>query len=56
MEKSGSARKPADDNIIQRMRLACWITKSTDPRSENVILFMFTRQKWLNKRVSVLGL
>jgi hypothetical protein len=38
------------------MLFACWITKSIDPRSEYVILFMFTRQQWLNKRVSVLGL
>jgi hypothetical protein len=33
-----------------------WLTKSIDPCSEYVILFIFTRQQWLNKHVSMLGL
>jgi hypothetical protein len=30
VEKYGSAGQAADDNIIRRMRIACWITKATD--------------------------
>jgi len=30
MEKYCSARRATGDNIIQRMRIACWITKITD--------------------------
>jgi hypothetical protein len=28
--KNGRARQATDDNIIRRMRFACWITKATD--------------------------
>ena len=38
------------DNIIQRMRFACWITKATDTHSEYVILTAFPRQQWLYER------
>jgi len=34
-----------DDNIIQRMRFACWITKATDTHSEYLILIAFLRQQ-----------
>ena len=30
-----------DDNIILRMRLACWITRATDAHSEYVMLLLF---------------
>jgi hypothetical protein len=30
VEKYGTARQATDDNIILRMRFACWITKATD--------------------------
>jgi hypothetical protein len=30
MEKYGAARQATDENIAQRMRFACWITKVTD--------------------------
>jgi hypothetical protein len=30
VEKHGTARQATYDNIIQRMRFACWITKATD--------------------------
>jgi recombinational DNA repair protein RecR len=30
VEKSGTARQTTDDNIIRRMRFACWVTKATD--------------------------
>jgi hypothetical protein len=34
VEKYGTARQATDDNIIGRMRFACWITKATDTHSE----------------------
>jgi hypothetical protein len=45
-----------DDNIIRRMRAACWITKATDTQSEYVILTAFPRQQWLRERFSILRL
>jgi hypothetical protein len=41
-------------NIIRRMRIACWVTKATDTRSEYVILIAFPRQQWLHERTSML--
>jgi hypothetical protein len=40
VENCGTARQ-ATDNIIQRMRFACWITKATDSHTEYVILIAF---------------
>ena len=56
MEKYGTARQTTDDNIIWRMRFACWITKTTDTHSEYVILIVFPRQQWLRERASMLRL
>ena len=44
------------DNIIWRMRVACWITKATVRRSEYAILTAFPRQQWLLERPSMLRL
>jgi hypothetical protein len=33
VEKYGTAGQATDDNIIRRMRFACWITKTTDTRA-----------------------
>ena len=33
VEKFGGAREATDDNIIRRMRFACWIAKATDTQS-----------------------
>jgi hypothetical protein len=41
------------DNIIWRMRFACWITKATDTHSEYVILIAFLRQ-WIRERAFML--
>jgi hypothetical protein len=30
VEICGTARETAEDNMIGRMRIACWITKATD--------------------------
>jgi hypothetical protein len=53
VEKYGTARQATDDNIIRRMRFACWITKATDTHSEYVTLIAFPRQEWLRERVSI---
>jgi hypothetical protein len=39
---------------IWRMRIACWMTKAGDTRSEYVILTTFLRQQWLRERASLL--
>jgi hypothetical protein len=56
VEKYGRARQATDDNITQRMRIACWITKATDIHSEYVtdLLIAFPLQEWIRERVSVL--
>jgi hypothetical protein len=56
MEEYGAARHATDDNIIRRMRFACWITKATEIHSEHVILTAFPRQQWLRERASMLCL
>jgi hypothetical protein len=54
LEKSARARQATDDNIIQRMRFECWITKATDTHSEYVILIAFPRQQWLREKALIL--
>jgi hypothetical protein len=56
VEKYGTAGQATDDNIIQRMRFACWITKATDTHSEYVILIAFPRQQWLSGSCTMLRL
>jgi hypothetical protein len=53
MEKYGRAGQDTDDNIIGRMRIACWITKATDTHSEYAIFIAFPRQQLLRERISV---
>ena len=48
------ARQATDDNIIWRMRIACWIAKTTDPHSEYVMFIAFPLQQWLHERAPVL--
>jgi hypothetical protein len=48
MEKYGTARQTTDDNIIRRMRFACWITKATDTHSEYVILIFHGNNGYAN--------
>jgi hypothetical protein len=54
--KYGRAGQAADDNIAQRMSLACWITKATDTHSEHEILIAFPQQQWLCESASMLRL
>jgi hypothetical protein len=53
MEKYGRAGQATDDNIIGRMRIACWITEATDTHSDCVIFIAFPRQQLLRERISV---
>ena len=55
VKKCCTAGQATDDNIIRRMRFACWITKATDTHSEYAILFFFT-PTWLGERASMLRL
>jgi hypothetical protein len=41
VEKCGRARQATDDNIIQHMPFAHWITKATDTHSEYIIVIAF---------------
>jgi hypothetical protein len=56
VERYGRATLATDDNIIRRMRVACWITKATDTHSAYVIRIAFPRQQWLSERASMLTL
>ena len=38
---NGTARQAKDDDIIQCMCFACWMTKATDRHSEYVIIIAF---------------
>jgi hypothetical protein len=46
VEKYGTARQATDDNIIRRMRFACWMTTAIGTHSEYVIIIAFPRQQW----------
>ena len=54
VEKIVRAGQVTDENIIRRMRFACWITKATHELSEYVILITSPWQQWLHVRNSVL--
>jgi len=41
VETYSRALEATDDNLVQYMRTACWITKTTDTNSEHVILIVF---------------
>jgi len=38
---------------IWRMRIACWVLKSTETHSEYVMLIAFPLQQWLQERASM---
>jgi hypothetical protein len=52
VEKYGTAGHATDDNIIRRMRFACWITNATDTHSEYLVYF--ARQQTLRERAPML--
>ena len=39
---------------VRRMRIACWIPKTTDTNLEYLILYAFPLLQWLQDRVSML--
>jgi len=39
---------------VWRMRIACWMPKIKNTRSEYVILIAFPRQQWLHERATLL--
>jgi hypothetical protein len=54
VERDCTARQAKDDNIIRRMRIACWIPKATNVHSEYGIPIYFTLQQWLQEFMSML--
>jgi hypothetical protein len=38
VEKYGKAGQATDDDIIRRLRIACWITNATSTHSEHVLI------------------
>jgi hypothetical protein len=56
VEKYGTAGQATDDNIIQHMCFACWITTTTNTHSDYAIITNLRLQKWLRKRATILRL
>jgi hypothetical protein len=46
VEKYCTAGQATDDIIVRRMRIACWIPKTTKTHSEFVIFIVFPLQKY----------
>ena len=44
VKKPGTVGQTTDDNTTGRMRIACWVTNTTDKNSEYVNLSAFSRQ------------
>jgi hypothetical protein len=53
-EKYCRVRQATNDNITQRICVACCVPKATDTHSEYVIFTAFPLQKWLHKFASIL--
>jgi hypothetical protein len=43
-----------DGNTKWRMRIACWVPKTTNTHSQYVILIAFRMQQWLRERALML--
>jgi len=56
VENCCGAGQATDDNIIRRMRVACWVNKVTDTHSEYVILIPLPQQQGLRESASILRL
>jgi len=54
MEKYCTAGQATDDNKIRCMRIACWIARVANTRSEFVMLIAFSLQQYLHETVSML--
>ena len=53
MKKYGTDRQATDDNIIRRMRFACWIARATH-KHEYVTLIASPLQQWFRERALIL--
>ena len=49
VEKYSTAGQATEDNIIRRMRFACWITEATGIHSEYLILTAVPQQQWFRQ-------
>ena len=56
VQKYCTVAQATDNDIIWRMRLACWIIKTTNKHTEYVTLTAFPREKWLRGGASLLRL
>jgi hypothetical protein len=54
VKKYATAGKSTDYNIMQRIRIVCWLNKATNIHSEYVILITFSLHQCLYERTSVL--
>ena len=54
MWKNTVKQQATDDNIIKRMRIACWITKTTNTHLEYALLTALPLQQWLVEGASEL--
>jgi hypothetical protein len=54
VEVYSSARQATDDNMIRRMRFACWIADARNTHSEYLMLIAFPRQQWFRERFPML--
>jgi hypothetical protein len=45
-----TAGQATDENIIRRMRIACWLPKFTNSQSEYATLITVALQQWLHKQ------
>ena len=52
--KYGISGQATDDNIIERMRILCWLRTATNTHWEYVINIYFPLRQWLYERASVL--
>jgi hypothetical protein len=48
-KKHGRARQATDDNVMQRVRIKCWIIKAINTPSEYVIRIAFPLQQYLHE-------
>jgi hypothetical protein len=61
-KKNSIGEQAMENNIIRRMRVACWISKATRTQtqththSQYVTIIAFPQQQWLHERSSMLGL
>ena len=55
MEERRKVVQFTDENLIQGMRYACWITKATDTPLEYVIIIVFPWQNSLREYASIAG-